>query len=106
MQAGQFNVMCFQNEIGNESKFLLWRPNAGVTVTNASRLIFERNIFLQMAAAGLDFISGTNDSRDEGNIFTDIGGSGISIGVAADSTTEIHIAIIRLIKMKFLHEIR
>lgn len=94
LQAGQFNVDVLP-ENGNlgSNKFLLWRPNAGVTVTNASRLIFERNIFTQMAATGLDFISGTNDSRIEGNIFTDIGGSGISIGkFAADSTTEIHIA--------------
>jgi hypothetical protein len=92
LQGGQFNVEVLE-ENGNlgSNKFLLWRPNAGVTVTNASRLLFERNVFTQMAATGLDFMSGTNDSRIEGNIFRDIGGSGISIGkFAADSATEIH----------------
>lgn len=92
LQGGQFNVEVLE-ENGNlgSNKFLLWRPNAGFTVTNASRLVFERNIFTQMAATGLDFISGTNDDRIEGNVFTDIGGSGISIGkFAPDSSTEIH----------------
>ena len=93
LQGGQFNVEVLEeNGLLGSNKFLLWRPNAGVSVTNVSHFIFERNVFTQMAATGLDFISGTNDNRIEGNIFTDIGGSGISIGkFAADSTTEIHI---------------
>src|SRR5574344_884274 len=92
LQAGQFSVDVLP-ENGNlgSNKFLLWRPNAGVSVTNVSHFIFERNVFTQMAATGLEFISGTNYDRIEGNVFTDIGGSGISIGkFAPDSATEIH----------------
>ena len=70
---------------------MLWHPEAGIEVTNASRVVFEDNIFTQMAATGLDFTSGTNDTRIEGNVFTEIGGSSISIGkFAPDSLTEIH----------------
>jgi hypothetical protein len=92
LQAGQFNVdVLAENGNLGSNKFLLWRPDAGVTVTNASRIVFERNVFTQMAATGLDFVSGTNDDRIVGNVFTDIGGSGISIGkFAPDSATEIH----------------
>ena len=44
-----------------------------------------------MAATGLDLVSGTHDDVILGNAFTDIGGSGISIGKFAESdTTEYH----------------
>jgi len=88
LQAGQFNVAA-----PGGNNYMLWRPAAGVTVTNADHIRFERNVFSQMAATGLDFISGTHDDLIEGNVFTDLGGSGISIGkFAQDSLTEIHIA--------------
>ncbi len=88
LQAGQFNVA---SPGGNN--YMLWRPAAGVTVTNAHHIRFERNLFSQMAATGLDFISGTHDDMIAGNVFTDLGGSGISIGkFAQDTLTEIHIA--------------
>ena len=69
------------------------RPSAGVSVTNANHIHFEQNLFTQMAATGLDFVSGTHDDTILGNAFTGIGGSGISIGkFTADDTTEYHIA--------------
>jgi hypothetical protein len=44
-----------------------------------------------MAATGLDLVSGTHDDLIIGNVFTDIGGSGISIGkFVADENTEYH----------------
>jgi len=88
LQAGQFNVAA-----PGGNNYMLWRPAAGVTVTNADHIRFERNVFSQMAATGLDFISGTHDDMIAGNVFTDLGGSGITIGkFAQDSLTEIHIA--------------
>jgi hypothetical protein len=49
-------------------------------------------MFTQMAATGLDFISGTHDDMIVGNVFTEIGGNGISVGkFTADETTEYHI---------------
>ncbi len=93
LQAGQFAVNVVEDWRGllKSNEFMLWHPAAGIEVTNASRVIFEDNIFTQMAATGLDFTSGTNDTRIEGNVFTEIGGSSISIGkFAPDSLTEIH----------------
>ncbi len=91
LQAGQFAVKVEDRGYLKSNEFMLWHPEAGIEVTNASRVIFEDNIFTQMAATGLDFTSGTNDTRIEGNVFTEIGGSSISIGkFAPDSLTEIH----------------
>lgn len=93
LQAGQFAVNVVEDWRGllKSNEFMLWHPSAGIEVTNASRVIFEDNIFTQMAATGIDFTSGTNDTRIEGNVFTEIGGSSISVGkFAPDSLTEIH----------------
>lgn len=87
LQAGQFNVAA-----PGGNKYMLWRPSAAVVATNTQRLRFERNVFAQMAASGLDLVSGTRDSRIRGNVFTDLGGTGITLGkFAQDSLTEIHI---------------
>jgi hypothetical protein len=48
---------------------------------------------LRCAATGLDLISGTHDDRIVGNVFTDLGAAGVSLGkFAQDSLTEVHIA--------------
>jgi hypothetical protein len=87
-QAGQYNLTAQANN--NQT---VGRPAAGVSVRNANHIHFERNLFTQMAATGLDFVSGTHDDLIIGNAFTDIGGSGISIGKFTDSeTTEYHVA--------------
>ncbi len=87
-QAGQYNLTAPSN---NEQT--VGRPAAGVVVTNANHIHFEGNLFTQMAATGLDFISGTHDDMVIGNAFTDIGGSGISIGkFTVDEKTEYHVA--------------
>jgi hypothetical protein len=87
-EAGQYNLTADANN--NQT---VGRPAAGVSVTNANHVRFERNLFTQMAATGLDFISGTHDDMVVGNVFTDIGGSGVSIGkFTASEATEFHIA--------------
>jgi hypothetical protein len=87
-QAGQYNVAATA-----DNKQYVGRPAAGVSVTNANHIHFERNMFAQMAATGLDFISGTHDDMIIGNVFTDIGGNGVSVGkFVADETTEFHVA--------------
>jgi len=86
-QAGQYNITA----PGNNQQ-TVGRPAAGVSVTNANHIHFERNLFAQMAATGLDFISGTHDDMIVGNAFTDIGGSGIAIGkFVVDEKTEYHV---------------
>lgn len=91
LQAGQFSVYVEDRGNLNSNEFNLWHPNAGIMVSNTSRLAIENNIFANMAGTGLDLESGTNDSRVFGNVFREIGGSGISVGkFAPDSLTEIH----------------
>jgi len=85
-QAGQYNLTADTNN--NQT---IGRPAAGVSVTNANHIHFERNLFTQMAATGLDLVSGTHDDLILGNAFTDIGGSAISLGkFVASDTTEYH----------------
>ena len=87
-QAGQYNLTSDANN--NQT---VGRPPAGVSVTNANHIHFERNLFTQMGATGLDFISGTHDDMIIGNAFTDIAGNGFSIGkFTANETTEYHVA--------------
>lgn len=87
-QAGQFNLTAMAN---NDQT--VGRPSAGVSVTNANHIHFERNMFSEMAATGLDFVSGTHDDTVIGNVVRDVGGSGISVGkFTASDTTEYHTA--------------
>ena len=99
LQAGNFNVDVLADpgrgnwEKLNSNKFLLWRPDAGFRVENAHHMLVKNCTFTQMAATGLDFVSGTNDDVIEGNVFYEIGAAGIMLGkFYQDSTTEIHIA--------------
>jgi hypothetical protein len=86
-QAGQYNLTAQANN--NQT---IGRPPAGVSVTNANHVHFERNLFTQMGATGLDFISGTHDDMIIGNVVTDIAGNGISVGkFVASETTEYHV---------------
>ena len=98
LQAGNFNVDVLSDpgrgnwEKLNSNKFLLWRPDAGFRVENAHHMLVKNCTFTQMAATGLDFVSGTNDDVIEGNVFYEIGAAGIMLGkFYQDSTTEIHI---------------
>ena len=87
-QAGQYNVSATA-----QNQQYVGRPAAGVLVANANNIWFERNMFTQMAATGLDFNYGTHDDTIVGNVFTDIGGAGVSVGkFVQDETTEFHIA--------------
>jgi hypothetical protein len=86
-QAGQYNLTAT-----SDNKQTIGRPPAGVAVMNANHVRFERNIFTQMGATGLDFVSGTHDDMIIGNVVTEIAGNGISIGkFAASDTTEYHV---------------
>ena len=99
LQAANFNVDVLADpgrgnwEKLNSNKYLLWRPDAGFRVENAHHFLVKNCTFTQMAATGLDFVSGTNDDVIEGNVFYEIGAAGIMLGkFYQDSTTEIHIA--------------
>ena len=99
LQAANFNVDVLPDpsrgnwERLNSNKYLLWRPDAAFRVENAHHFLVQGNVFSQIAATGLDFVSGTNDDMIQGNAFFEIGAAGIMLGkFYQDSTTEIHIA--------------
>ena len=93
LQAGMFNIEVMEeNGRLGSNKFLLWRPDAGFRVENAHHMKIRNCTFTQMAANGLDMVSGTNDDLVEGNVFYEIGANGIMLGkFSQDSLTEIHI---------------
>lgn len=93
LQASLFNIEVMEeNGRLGSNKFLLWRPDAGFRIENAHHLKISNCTFTQMAATGLDMVSGTNDDLVEGNVFYEIGASGIMLGkFSQDSLTEIHI---------------
>ena len=87
-QAGQYNLTADANN--NQT---VGRPPAAVSVTNANHVHFEKNLFTELGATGLDFVSGTHDDLIIGNAFTDIAGNGVSVGkFTASDTTEFHVA--------------
>ncbi|MCQ2061947.1 MAG: carbohydrate-binding protein [Fibrobacter sp.] len=97
LQAANFNIDVLPDpgrgnwEKLNSNKYLLWRPDAGFRVENAHHFLVQGCIFTQMAATGLDFVSGTNDDMIQGNTFFEIGAAGIMIGkFAPDTLSEIH----------------
>jgi hypothetical protein len=86
-QAGQYNLTATA-----DNKQTVGHPPSGVSVMNANHVHFERNIFTQMGATALDFVSGTHDDVVIGNVFTDIAGNGISVGkFTASEATEYHV---------------
>jgi hypothetical protein len=67
------------------------RPPAAVSLKNAANIGFADCTFEHLAAAGLDFESGTHDDRVQGCRFRDIGGNGIQLGKYSDTNVEVHI---------------
>ena len=93
LQAGMFNIeVIAENGRLGSNKFLLWRPDAGFRIENAHHMKIRNCTFTQMAATGLDMVSGTNDDVVEGSVFYELGANGIMLGkFSQDSLTEIHI---------------
>ncbi|MBK8802621.1 MAG: carbohydrate-binding protein [Fibrobacteres bacterium] len=86
-QAGNYSISSTL-----QNKQYIGRPSAGVTVINAHHIRLEGNLFSQMAATGLDLVSGTHDNAIVGNVIKDIGGSGITVGkFTVDTATEFHV---------------
>ena len=97
LQAANFNVDVLPDpsrgnwEKLNSNKYVLWRPDAAFRVENAHHFLVQGCVFSQIAATGLDFVSGTNDDLIQGNAFFEVGAAGIMLGkFAPDSLSEIH----------------
>jgi hypothetical protein len=98
LQAGMFLLDAYKlNVAGTPDKATLenqaWigRPPAAVEVKFASHTTFESCRFEHLASTGLDYKIGTSNSLINGNLFKDIGGSGMLIGMFSDETIETHL---------------
>lgn len=96
-QAGMFMLDAYKlNPPGTEEKPGLdnqaWvgRPTAAVDVSFANHITFRNSNFVHLASTGLDLNKGVKNSRIEGNLFKDIGGTALLTGVFSDESHEIH----------------
>jgi hypothetical protein len=76
---------------GLENQAWVGRPAAAVEVAYAENTGFEDCKFEHMAATGLDYQRGTHHDIIKGNLFKDIGGTAIQVGVYSDEAQEVHL---------------
>jgi len=67
------------------------RPAAAVELNFAEHVSFENCQFEHLASTGLDYHKAVHSNTVEGNLFKDIGGTGILAGVFAEEGREIHL---------------
>jgi hypothetical protein len=75
---------------GLENQAWLARPSAAVEVAFTNHTGFEACRFEHLASIGLDYKRGTHNDEIKGNLFKDIGGTGILVGVFSDEAFETH----------------
>lgn len=98
LQAGFYLLDAYKLKIpgtpdkaGLENQAWLGRQPGAVELHNSSQVNFERCNFKHHAATGIDFVVGTKNSKVEGCIFNDIGGTGIQGGYFGDDAFEAHL---------------
>ncbi len=87
LQAGMFAVKIFEGNI-----VYCGRPSASVYIKGAENIKLERNSFESLGSTGLDLHRGTKNNLVDGNIFKNIGGNGITIGVFSETDENTHTA--------------
>nr|WP_294895641.1 right-handed parallel beta-helix repeat-containing protein [uncultured Pedobacter sp.] len=98
LQAGMYLLDAYKLKIsgtadkaGLENQAWIGRPQSAVKVNYANNTVFEGCSFQHLSSTGLDFHRGTNHNTIKGNLFKDIGGSGINLGVFSDEAFETHL---------------
>lgn len=97
-QAGMYMLDAYKLQVpgtpdkaGLENQAWVGRPAAAVEVSYANHTGFEACRFEHHASAGLDYKKGTHSNLIVGNLFKDIGGTGIQIGTFSDEAVEAHL---------------
>lgn len=97
-QAGMYMLDAYKLKVpgtpdkkGLENQAWVGRPAAAVEVSYAQHTGFEACKFEHHASTGLDYKRGTYSNEITGNLFKDIGGSGILVGIFSDEATEAHL---------------
>jgi hypothetical protein len=98
LQAGMYLLDAYKLAVpgtadkkGLENQGWVGRPAAAIEVSFAQNTDFENCRFEHLGSTALDYTRGTFAGRICGNLFSDIGGSGINIGVFSDEATEAHL---------------
>ncbi len=79
------------DKAGMENQAWVGRPAAAVEVSFTNNTGFESCRFEHLASTGLDYKRGTHNDQIKGNLFKDIGGTGIHVGVYSDEAHEVHV---------------
>jgi hypothetical protein len=98
LQAGMYLLDAYKLPVpgtpdkkGLENQAWVGRPPAAVMVSFANNTCFTACRFEHLASTALDYTRGTSNDSIVGNLFTDVGGSGINVGVFSDEATEAHL---------------
>lgn len=98
LQAGMYLLDAYKlkipgtpNQASLENQAWIGRPRAAVEVNYANNNVFEGCSFEHLSSTGLDLNKGTQHNRVQGNLFKDIGGSGLTLGVFSEEAFEAHL---------------
>lgn len=98
LQAGMYLLDAYKlktpgtpNQASLENQGWVGRPRAAVEVNYANNTLFEGCSFEHLSSTGLDLYKGTNHNIVKGNLFKDIGGNGINLGVFSEEAYEAHL---------------
>jgi len=98
LQAGMYLLDAYKLKIkgtpeksGLENQAWVGRPPAAVELKYVNNTGFEGCIFTHIASTALDYARGTHDDEIKGNLFKDIGGTAIQVGVYSDESYEAHL---------------
>jgi hypothetical protein len=97
-QAGMYMLDAYKLKIpgtpdkkGLENQAWVGRPAAAVKLKYTNHTGFEACRFEHLASTGLDYERGNLYDEVKGNLFKDIGGTGILVGVFSDEAVEAHL---------------
>lgn len=98
LQAGMYLLDAYKLKIpgtpdkkGLENQAWVGRPAAAVELSYTQHTGFEGCRFEHLASTGVDYHRGAMNDVITGNLFKDIGGTGIQVGVYSDEAVEAHL---------------
>lgn len=98
LQAGMYLLDAYKLKVpgtaekkGLENQAWIGRPPAAVAVSYAQYTSFQDCRFEYLASTGLDYHRGVQYNEIKGNLFKDVGGSGVLLGVFSDEPFETHL---------------
>ncbi|MBC7722133.1 MAG: right-handed parallel beta-helix repeat-containing protein [Pedobacter sp.] len=98
LQAGMYLLDAYKLKIpgtldkkGLENQAWIGRPISAVTLAYTANTGFKNCQFEHLASTGLDYVKGSQKDEIIGNLFKDIGGTGIQVGIYSEEAFETHL---------------